>query len=114
MAGVDAGRLDREITLQTATRSVDAVTGQEVLTWDTEETIWAQWLPGSATEVWRARQIDSQIAGIYRMYYRDDVYPDVSQIIGHDGRTYDVRGVTEEGRQEGLLVSVAAHGEAAA
>lgn len=113
MAGISVGLLDREITLQTATRSTDDITGQDVLDWDTSETIWAQWLPQSATEVWRARQIDSQIAGIYRMHWRDDVYPDTTQILGHDGRTYDVRGVTEEGRQEGLLVSVAAHGESA-
>jgi len=113
MSGLDAGALDREIVLQTATRSRDETTGEEVLTWDTEETIWAQWMPSSAREVWLARQINSEIAGMYRTYYRDDVYPDVSRIVGHDGRTYDIQGVTEEGRQDGILIAVAAHGEAA-
>ena len=111
--GIDAGALDREITLQTATRSTDDTTGQEILSWDTTETIWAQWLPQSARETWQARQIEATIEGVYRIYYRTDVLPEVSQIVGHDGRTYDVVGVTEEGRQDGLLVGVKARGEAA-
>lgn len=111
MAGLNAGDLDSEIILQEATRSRDEVTGQEVLTWADGDTLWAQWLPGSAREVWLARQIDSRIEGIYVIQWRDDIYPDVSQLTGHDGRTYDVVGVTEIGRQEGLSVAVVAKGE---
>lgn len=112
---LDAGNLDREIILQTATMSQDSVTNQEVLTFDAEddEALWAEWLPGTATEVWKARQIDSTIEGAYRIYDRDPrPVPDINRILGHDGRTYDIRGVTEIGRGEGLIVLVVARAEA--
>lgn len=120
MSGLDAGSLDREITLQIATRSNDPVTNEEVLTWATvtdevnaSGMVDAQWLPSGTREAWQARtQIGSFIDGIYRI--RDRTVrptPDASRIIGHDGRTYDVKGVTEIGRSEGLEVVVVAHGE---
>jgi len=113
MSGLSAGALDREITLQTATVSTDDTTGQEVQSWDDEETIWAQWLPGSARELWQARQIDATIEGGYVVYDMSSrPTPEVNRIIGHDGRTYDLKGVTEMGRGEGLLLAVAARAEA--
>jgi head-tail adaptor len=109
MSPLDAGLLDRQIILQTATVSEDTNTGQDVLTWDDDLTIWARWLPGTARETWLASQIDATIEGIYQTYdISPRPTPDVSQIIGHDGRTYDVKGVTEIGRGEGLLIAVAA------
>ena len=109
------GPMDREITLQTATRSTDATTGETVLTWDSadDETLWAEWLPGSTREGWRARQIDSSIEGVYRIHARDEPVPDLNRIIGHDGRTFDVKPCTEVGRGMGWLVPVVARGESA-
>lgn len=114
MAPVNPGELDREITLQLATKSTDTATGQEVLTWDDEDTIWAQWLPSGTREFWQARQIHSEIEGVYKTYYRDDVLPDVCRIIGHDLRTYDVKPIVELGRRDGMLIPVVSRGEAAA
>lgn len=112
MAGLAAGVLDREIVLQSATKSTDSVTREDILTWAATATIWAQWLPSSAREVWQARQgIAARIEGAYRIYFRSDVYPETSRIVGHDSRTYDVVGITEVGHREGLTVFVAARGE---
>lgn len=113
MAAVDPGSLDREITLQLATKSTNETTGQEVLTWDDEDTIWAQWLPSGTREFWLARQIHSEIEGVYKTYYRDDVLPDVCRIVGHDGRTYDIKPVVELGRRDGMLIPVVGLGVAA-
>lgn len=111
MSGLNAGRLDREITLQTATVLTDDTTGQAITSWDDEETIWAEWLPSGTREFWQTRQIHSEIEGVYKTYYRDDVFPETSRIVGHDGRTYDVKPPIEIGRQEGLLIPVVARGE---
>jgi hypothetical protein len=109
MSPLEAGLLDREITIQTATESEDPDTGQDVLDWGQGQTVWAQWLPSSASETWKARQIDATIEGIYKTYDIDPrPTPESAQIIGHDGRLYDLRGVTEIGRGEGLLLAVAA------
>lgn len=112
MSPINAGLLDRKILLQRATRTQDTITGQDVLSWDVGDAVRAQWLPGAARETWQARQIESRIEATYRTYYYDDVTPDRSRVVGHDGRMYDVLGVTEEGRREGLLIHVVAHGEA--
>lgn len=108
--GLNVGALDREIVVQTATKTQDDDTGEEVLTWCDDETIWAQWLDASTTEVYRAQQrLEATIAGIYRVYDMETrPTPEGSRIIGHDGRTYDVKGVIEIGRGEGLEIAVVA------
>ncbi len=87
-------------------------TGQKVPVWgERDQSVSAEWLPQSATETWRARQVDASIEGHYHTYYLSPLpAPDLSRIIGHDGRLYDVKGVTEIGRKRGLLIAVAAHG----
>jgi head-tail adaptor len=110
--GLEPGDLDRRIVVQTATRSRDETTGEEILTWGEDDTVWAQWLPGSAREIWQARQIDATIEGGYKVYdLPTRPTPDGSRIVGHDDRLYDVKGVTELGRGEGLLIAVAARAE---
>lgn len=108
---MDAGDLDREIVLHTATTSTDATSGQEIQDWEETATIWAQWIPGTSTEAWRARQIHSEIEGVYKVYWRDDITPEGSRILGHDGRTYDVKAPIEDGRGDMLLIPVVARGE---
>ena len=113
--GINAGNLDREIILQTATKTQDSSTGEELIDWDdVQETIWAQWLPAGTRESWQAQQrLGSYIDGVYRIYDRTPrPTPESSRIIGHDGRTYDVKPVIEIGRGEGLEIPVVARGEA--
>lgn len=115
VTGVATGRLDRQIVIQTATVSTDPTTGQDVADWTTAaaRTVAAEWLPDTATETWKARQVDATIEGVYMTH---DVAPrptpEASRILGHDGRTYDVRGVTEIQRGRGLLIAVAGKAEA--
>lgn len=110
---LELGLLDREITLQVATTTQDPITFQEIADWDPLDTIRAQWLPGGTKEAWQARQIHSEIEGVYKTHYRDDVLPETVRIVGHDGRLYDVKPPIEIGRREGLLIPVVARGEAA-
>lgn len=110
---LDTGLLDRKIVVQFATESQDPRTHQDILTWGGDETIRAQWLPEGTREFWQARQIHAEISGLYKTHYRDDLVPETARIIGHDSREYDIKGISEIGRREGLLISVVARGESA-
>lgn len=117
MAGLSSGELDSEITLQIAVRSQDPVTNQDVVDWVVDEAdVPAQWLPGGTREAWNAQQrIASYVDGVYRIRDRSPrPTPDGSRIIGHDGRTYDVKPYIEDiafSRDEALLIPVVARGE---
>jgi len=107
MASLNAGLLDREIVLQTAT-SEQSDSGEPIVTWGSDETIWAQWFSKGTTEAWRAQQrLEGVIEGVFRIYWRDDIAPDVTRIV-FDGKTFDVRPPVEIGRQEGLDIPVTA------
>lgn len=112
---MNAGELDREIVLVTATVTTDPVTGATGPDWSgaSQQTVWAQWLPGSTREGFQAqRQIGSYIDGVYKVYDLDPrPSPDTTRIVGHDGRTYDLKPVIEDGRGEALLLPVVARGE---
>lgn len=109
MAGLSAGRLDREIVLQIASL-VQSDSGEATLDWDnaTEETLWAEWLPAGTREAWQAQQrLNAYIEGVFRIYWRDDIVPERTRITW-DGKVFDVKPPIEIGRQEGLDVPVVA------
>jgi head-tail adaptor len=113
MTGLDAGAMDRPLTLKTAVKTQHADTNEEVIDWDSaDETIWGQWLPGNTSEGYLAqKRLGAYIDGIFRIYYRETLpTPDASRIV-FKGRTFDVKGVTEIGREDGLELSVVARGE---
>ncbi len=111
---MDAGAMDREIVIQTGTPGQDPVSGQDVLDWDAIAgvTVWAQWLPGGTLEAWRSQQrLGSYIEGVFRVYDMSPrPTPDGTRIV-FEGRLYDLKGVVEIGRGEGLELSVTARGE---
>lgn len=109
---LNCGQMDREIVIQTATRSIDPVTGQPIFTWDTGETIWAQWLPAGSKETWQAQQrFGSYVDGVFRIHDRSPrPTPDTTRIV-FDGKTFDVKPYVEIGRGEALDVPAVARGE---
>lgn len=112
--GLNAGQMDREITIQTATKTQHQQTGEEAIDWDdVEETIWAQWLPAGSREAWQAQQrLAAYVDGVFRIYDRSPRPTPESTRIVFDDREYDVKGVVEIGRGEGLELAVVARGEA--
>lgn len=112
--GINAGDLDREITLITGVKSQDAGTGEEVIVWDADvgEIVWAQWLPAGTREAWQAQaRLGSYIEGVFKIYLpQSDVSPDGMRI-AYAGRTYDTKPAVEIERGEGLLIPVVARGE---
>jgi head-tail adaptor len=113
MSGLSAGLLDREIVLQTAT-TVQSDSGEETFDWDHASSIrlWAQWFPKGTRETFRFQREGSYLDGIFRIYeIAPRPTPDNSRIL-FEGRVFDLQGVTERGRGEGLDLAVVAHGEA--
>lgn len=114
----NAGNMDRVIDLQTATKTQDPVSGEEILIW-TSEQLPAQWLPAGSREAWQAQQrLASYIDGVFRIY--DHVprpTPDDCRILFEDPelsgviRTFDVKPPMEINRGEGLEIPVVARGE---
>ena len=120
MKGLDCGLMTADIVLQTATKSLDAATNQEVLTWDpaNDQALSAQWLPAGSTEAWQAqRRLETYVSGVFRIYDLDDVASrpaaDNSRIL-FNGRIYDTKPyieVFDEGMVVGLDIAVVARGE---
>lgn len=117
MSGINAGDLDREITLITGVKTQDPGTGEEVITWDasaaeTSRIAWAQWLPGGTKEQWQAQsRLNAYIDGVLRLYaISPRPTPDGTRVV-LDGRTMDVKGVTEIGRGDGYELAVVARAE---
>lgn len=106
------GQMRDEIVIQSATRSIDAVTGQPLFTWDDGETIWAQWLPAGSKETWQAQQrFGSYVDGVFRIHDRSPrPTPDTTRIL-FDGKTYDVKPYLEKGWHELLDIPAVARGE---
>lgn len=117
MSGINAGDLDREITVITGVKTQDSGTGEEIMTWDATDAeaaqvVWAQWLPAGTKEHWQAQQrLSAYVDGVLRLY---DTFPkptpDGTRIV-LDGRTFDVKGVVEIGRSEGFDLAVTARAE---
>lgn len=110
---LSAGRLDREIVLQTA-RTVQSDSGEVTVDWAhaTSRAVWAQWFPTGTRETSRFQREGSYIDGVLRVYdLSPRPTPEASRIV-FDGRLFDLQGVTELGRGEGLDLLVVAHGEA--
>ena len=113
MSGLSAGLLDREITLQTAA-TVQSDSGEVTYDWAsaTNRTIWAQWFAKGTRETFRFQREGSYLDGMFRVYdITPRPTPDSSRIL-FEGRVFDLQGVTELGRGQGLDLSVVAHGEA--
>ena len=77
-------------------------------------TLYAEWLPGSTVEAYRAQQrLEAYIEGIFRIEPIDRPDP-ASQRIIWEGRAYDIKGVVEIDRGDGWELAVTSRGAAEA
>lgn len=110
---IQAGRLNRRITLQTATRTKDEDTGEELVDWTVDEVrgLPAEWLPGGTREAFQAQQrLAAYLDGVFRIRYRARPSPENNRII-FDGRIYDLKPPVELGLREGWDIPVVARAE---
>ena len=106
--GVNVGDRDREIVLETGTKTRDPITGEELTDWTLVDplTLYAEWLPGNTIEAYRAQQrLSSYVEGVFRIEPIERPRPADQRIIC-EGRTYDIKPPIEIDRGDGWEVPV--------
>ena len=105
---LQAGRLDAQITLQSATEAQD-VFGEPIQTWSdltTDPTVWAEVIPLSGRERFEAQQVNAEVDTTFRIRYRTDL--DEQMRVVYNSTPYDIHAIQELRRREGLeLLTVA-------
>jgi len=96
---MQAGRLDRRITIQAPTVTKSA-SGAPVEGWADVATVWAAVNPKSGREYWSAQQRVAELDSVFRIRYRTGVTRQMR--IAYGGEYYDIADVAEVGRREGL------------
>ncbi len=93
------GKMDRRITLQRKTVTTNGY-GEEVVAWTDLATVWAEKVDMRGSERYAAAQAVAQLDTKFRIRYRSGITP-IDRII-YGNTTYDVGGILEIGRREGL------------
>lgn len=108
---IAAGKLDRQLRIEALqTTGADAL-NQPTTAWVPLATVWAQVAQLTTAERNAAGQVIATQARVFIIRYRDDVYPGEDRAIVFEGRRYDIAGVEEIGRREGLRVLATARAE---
>jgi len=94
-----AGKLDRRVSLQTATDSQDAY-GQAISTWATTYTVWADVFPMPYTEQVEGDRKTEQTLFKVRIRYQSGVIPTMRLV--YNSQYYDIISINEGNRQEYL------------
>lgn len=106
---MEAGRLDRRITIQRAIKTTDEL-GGHVLTWGDHATVWAEVLPISDGERWRAQEVAAHVTTRFRIRWGGSGVTVEDRVV-YDDRTYELVAVKEIGRREGQELTGAARAE---
>lgn len=85
-----AGKLDQRVTIQSATIARDSY-GNEVRTWSTLATVWAEVEPLVGREFMEGRQVESEVTTRIRIRYRTDLTTAMRAV--HGSVTYDIVSV---------------------
>ena len=111
-ADMDAGRLDRRITINRATTTMDGF-NEPVQTWGTLATVWANVAPVNDSERLRAGETLASKQSRFTIRYSSTVATvDPRDRLTFDGQVYDINGVKEIKRREMLEITATARAEA--
>ena len=102
---MNCSKLDRRIVPQLRVVSRDA-TGSRVETWTSQPAIWAEKVKQSGKESTIADADRSQDMQQFRIRFRNINSTDYRVV--YQSKTYDITGITEEGRSEWLLLDTVA------
>lgn len=98
---IPSGILDRVIKLQDRASGINAL-GEPSGAWNDTATVWANYSPVRGTESFMGNQKYASAEAKFIIRYRTGVTARTRII--YDGKTWDILGVEEIGRQEGLAI----------
>lgn len=101
---MQSGRLRERVAIQAATVTQNTY-GEEIESWATSATVWAQVLPGSVSERFQAAagQRASEITHTVRMRFRSDITP--KKRLLWETRTLEILGQMDPtGKRDTLVV----------
>lgn len=107
-----AGKRNRRIVIQRATTTQDAGSGENVETWATLATEFAEMMPLSDSERLKAAEISAEISVRFRLAWKSSLSTvNPKDRLTFDGRTFDIWGVKEIGFREGIEISANARAD---
>lgn len=98
---VNAGRLDRRITIQSLA-TTRGTSGGVAKTYTDEATIWAEKVETTGREFRAAGSLRAETTIAFRIRYRSSLTEQHRIYFG--GKYYDILQINEEGRQESQLI----------
>lgn len=107
MAGLSAGSLDREVTIEAMS---EAASGYPTETWHVlDHGVWMAKQDLRGNERFLASQVSATFDTKWQLHWRDDMDPEIYDVpktrrLVYRGRTYDIVQAVEMGRREGLLL----------
>ncbi|WP_313193702.1 phage head closure protein [Shinella zoogloeoides] len=104
-----AGKLDKTITLQRFTSTVDDY-GTPIETWTDLATVRAQIIQATTEEFMKGWGASTEAATVFRIRHMDGITP--ADRVTYQGRAYDLKEIKELGRREGLDLRCVATGSA--
>lgn len=106
MAGLSAGALDREVTIQ---ELAESASGYPVETWTELDVEWMSKKDLRGSERFMASQAAASYDTRWELHWREDMDPDLINVpktrrLLYRGRAYDIVQAVELGRQEGIAL----------
>ena len=100
---VRIGDLDRKITIQSVSETLDSETNHSVLTYSTLATVWAKRLKVQSNESYEAKQQVAVNVVRYLIRYRTGITERMR--IVDNGSTYEISGIEEIDRKNTLILT---------
>lgn len=101
---MQAGALDRRVTIERATVTQDSA-GQQIRTWGVLATVWASVRPLRGAEAMMAMQVHATQTLEVSIRYREGIDPTTHRLL-IAGVAHDITAAFEIGRREGLRMLV--------
>lgn len=100
-----SGKLDRRIVIEVRSATKNGV-GEEVITWTTLVTIWAERVPQSVTQKFNTQQLYAEVDTIFRTRWfpQGHLLDPLDHRVKYRDRVYDIHGTHEIGRRDGVMI----------
>lgn len=102
--GLDAGTLDRRITIERPETTFDSYNRPQTA-WTLVKSVRASWRRATTNERMSGAQVNAQVTDIFEVRWSSTMAAvDAKCRLTYDGRTYDISEVTPIGRKLGLII----------